>query len=90
MPKTMSHVERAAVAAETSGPLVFETSSAVAALSHCSCYQIKVHHGRKGGRYLCWYLPTPNAPQQLFAMRMTLDEAMADAQHHARTGQVLA
>lgn len=55
--------------------------------SACGFYEILRTGGRKGERFLAQYLEgDPKRTQRLFAMRATLPEALADAEHHHQTG----
>lgn len=85
-----SHVELGPLASAPRMPLTFQITVTPVAVSVGGHYAIKVHHGNHGARYLCWFYPEPQKqqPKGLFAMRVTLDDAMADAQHHALTGEV--
>lgn len=66
-------------------------STSVCYVSNCRRYEISVHHGRKGARYLCTFFEMqPRRSAGLFALRASLDDSFADAQHHARTGEVRA
>lgn len=66
-------------------------STSVCYVSRCARYEISVHHGRAGARYLCTFFELhPRRAAGLFALRRVLDEAFADAQHHARTGEIRA
>ena len=72
-------------------PLLWRArSTSVCYVSECGRYEISVHHGRLGARYVVTFFESAprRRPAGLFNLRQTVDEAFADAQHHARTGEV--
>lgn len=82
----MAHVEQCRVA---DAPLHWQHLPGAVYRSACGRYEITVHHGRNGARYLCHWInaQVSNRPG-LFALRRLLDDAFRDATHHASTGEV--
>lgn len=93
--QTMFHADRclAPVAGAVREPALEwrARSTSVCYVSHCGRYEISVHHGRAGARYLCtFYAQTQprRALPLLMMLREQLDDAFADGLHHLQTGEV--